>query len=326
MSVAKPAPSLRWLAPGLIVTGLMLIGLDLARPNAVAQVKATVVDGMAPVFSVLADPAQAVGNVLDTGYSMIAIYQENQQLKAENDRLRAWYIAAQRLSAENRELQQLVKLDAVWADPVLSARVIADTGGAFARSLLLDRGVNDGVMRGMAAMTAQGVVGRVQTAGERSSRLLLLTDINSRIPAMLEKTGDRLVVAGNNQSKPELQYLRQEVPVAVGDMVLTSGVGGIFPAGLPLGTVTEVVVDGEGRRIRIALQPSVDLARLGYVSLLPSVRLDEPVAVTANDGPINQLANEPVNESAQAADADDGAGDTGRADDGPTNDGANADE
>ena len=296
MSVAKPAPSLRWLAPGLLVTGLMLIGIDLARPQMVAQVKTGVVDTMAPVFSVLANPAQAVGEVIDTGYAMVAIYEENQRLQAENERLRTWYIAAQRLNAENRELQQLVNLDASWVQPVLASRVIADTGGAFARSLLLDQGLRAGVERGMAAITNQGVVGRVQTAGSNSSRLLLLTDINSRIPAMLEKNSERLVVAGNNQSRPELQYLRPEVPAMVGDLVVTSGVGGLFPAGLPLGTVAEVVMDDDGRRARVVMQPSVDLARLGMVNLLPAVRLEEPIVPIAEAVPA-----EPVGEATAIA-------------------------
>jgi len=281
MSVAKPAPSLRWLAPGLLIAGLMLVGVDIARPQAATQIKAAVVDGLAPIFSAVANPAQTVGSWVDAGYGVLAIYEENQRLQAENERLRAWYIAAQRLSAENRELQELVNHQGSWPEPVLSSRVIADTGGAFARSLLLDQGLDQGVVRGMAAMTAQGVVGRVQTAGRHSSRLLLLTDINSRIPAMLEKNGERLVVAGNNQSRPELQYLRDDVPVTVGDAIVTSGIGGIFPKGLPLGSVAALEVDLEGRPTRILMQPSVDFARLGMVSLLPPVVIEEPVAPTA---------------------------------------------
>lgn len=291
MSVAKPAPSLRWLAPGLLIAGVMLIGIDVARPNTVGHVKTAVIDGLAPVFGALANPAQTVGNWVDAGYGVLAIYEQNQQLKAENERLRAWYIAAQRLSAENRELQALVNHQGSWSEPVLSARVIADTGGAFARSLLLDYGAGQGVERGMPAMTAQGVVGRVQTAGQNSSRVLLLTDINSRIPAMLEKNGERLVVAGNNQTRPELQYLRDDVPVAVGDIVVTSGVGGIFPAGLPLGTVAQVERELDGRPSSIVMQPSVDLARLGIVSLLPTAQIEEPVAPVALDQAVGPAEN-----------------------------------
>ena len=283
MSVAKPAPSLRWLAPGLLIAGLMLIGVDLARPHVAASVKTAVIDGVAPIFSALANPSQTVGNWLDAGYGMVAIYQENQRLQAENDRLRAWYIVAQRLSAENRQLQELVNHQGSWSEPVLSSRVIADTGGAFARSVLLDHGLDHGVVRGMAAMTAQGVVGRVQTAGQHSARLLLLTDINSRVPAMLEKNGERLVVAGNNQARPELQYLRDDVPVTVGDVIVTSGIGGIFPRGLPLGSIAAIETDSEGRPNRIVMQPSVDFARLGMVSLLPPVVIEEPI-VTVDEG------------------------------------------
>ncbi|MBV6632091.1 MAG: rod shape-determining protein MreC [Alphaproteobacteria bacterium] len=264
----------------MLLLGLGLIVVDRVRPEMTAGIRTGVADFTAPVMAAITDPVTAIDATMNWGQGLIALHSENERLRLENERLRAWYIAAQRLSAENRSLKTLVDYDANWLDPVLSARVVADTGGAFARSVLIDRGAQHGLTKGQPAVTARGIVGRVQDIGQQSARILLLTDINSRIPAMIQKNGDRVVVAGDNQSQPRLDYLVGETPLAVGDLVVTSGIGGIFPAGLPIGTVSsleEGVVGGFTAR----LDTSVDLPRLAAVSLMPIARPSTPEAAPA---------------------------------------------
>ena len=113
-------------------------------------------------------------------------------------------------------------------------------GVTFVRSLLVLAGKSDGVIKGQAAVTGQGLVGRVTAVGERASRVLLVTDINSRIPVRVDRTRERAVLAGNNSSSPSLIYLPPETGVQVGDRIVTSGHGGVFPKGIPVGIVTVV--------------------------------------------------------------------------------------
>ena len=144
----------------------------------------------------------------------------------------------------------------------VTARIIADTGGSFFRSLLINAGSRHLVQRGQAVVSQAGVVGRVAEVGDRSARVLLLTDINSRIPALVESTRDRVIVTGNNTPWPTVTYLASNSPVSPGDRLVTSGHGGVFPPGLPIGTISELT------ETRIALQPAVEIARLSEARIL----------------------------------------------------------
>jgi len=118
--------------------------------------------------------------------------------------------------------------------------VVADNGGAFVRTALVAAGYRDGVRRGDAAMTGEGLVGRVVEVGQRSARILLLTDINSRIPVVVERTRDQAILAGDNSDNPQLLYLPHGSSLVPGDRVVSSTAGGAFPPGLPIGVVGSV--------------------------------------------------------------------------------------
>jgi rod shape-determining protein MreC len=166
------------------------------------------------------------------------------------------------LAAENAGLRELSNFSAAPAAGQITARVIADSSNAFVRSLLVLAGEPDGVVKGQAAVTGQGLVGRVTAVGERASRVLLVTDINSRIPVRIDRTRERAVLAGNNSSSPALIYLPPETGVQVGDRIVTSGHGGVFPKGIPVGVVT--VVDGE----TVLVRPHFDWSRIEYLRLI----------------------------------------------------------
>ena len=118
----------------------------------------------------------------------ITVYRENIRLAEENERLLGWQQVALRLSAENAELRDLAKLVPEPAISFVTARVIADSGGAYARSVMVNAGRDNGVARGQAAMTGEGLVGRVAEVGSRAARILLITDLNSRVPVVVEGT------------------------------------------------------------------------------------------------------------------------------------------
>jgi rod shape-determining protein MreC len=153
----------------------------------------------------------------------------------------------------------------------ITARVVGDQGGAFARSVLVNAGSRDGVAKGQVAVTAEGVAGRVAEVGLRSSRVLLLTDINSRVPVLVGSARDRAIMAGDNTGRPRLLYLAAGTEIRPGDRVVTSGHGGVFPPGLPVGIVTQA------SETALRVQPFVDWAHVEYLRLadyeLPSLLL-----------------------------------------------------
>ena len=217
---------------------LMLLGKTEAV--LVERARTAVVDAVTPLLDAASRPVATVNEIADQVQAYISLRDENAVLRARVDRLLHWQAAALRLEAENTELRELLN---VAADPRLhfvSARVIGDQGGAFVRSVLVNAGIHEGVQRGQGAIAGAGLAGRVAQVGERSSRVLLLNDMNSRVPVLVGKGRHRAVMAGDNTDYPGLLYLGPRVQVMAGDRVVTSGHGGVLPPGLPVGVVTEV--------------------------------------------------------------------------------------
>ncbi|MGH6920845.1 MAG: rod shape-determining protein MreC, partial [Geminicoccaceae bacterium] len=150
------------------------------------------------------------------------------------------------------------------------ARVVADAGGPFVHTVLVDAGTDQGVVKGMAAVNERGLVGRVIEVGRRSARVLLLTDFNSRVPVMVEPARDQAILAGDNSREPGLIFLPLNPRMAVGQRVVTSGRGGVLPPGLAVGRISAI----DDRKIAVA--PVVDWDRLEYVRLLEYSRVVSP--------------------------------------------------
>lgn len=247
---------------GLVVAafGLMMLGkvdallMDRARVH--------VVDAVAPLLDALSRPAAAIDNALSKGRELARVHEENMSLRAEVEKLRQWEMAARHLESENESLKTLLK----WAPPpeatFVTARVIADTGGTFVHSMIVGAGAQDGVKKGLVVMTGDGLAGRISSVGNHSARLLLLTDLNSRIPAIVERTRTRAILAGDNTDRPKLVYLSDGGAVTAGDRIVTSGHGGVFPPGLLIGVVTSVAESG------VLVKPFVEHARLEYVRVV----------------------------------------------------------
>jgi len=239
---------------------LMLLGKG--EIVVVERARTALLDLLAPVFGVLSQPAEAVSSAIGEAGQVLHVYRENRVLREQVTRLEHWQEAARRLDGENQALRALLNFPADPQTRSVTGRVIGDSGGSFVRSILVAVGGEQGVAKGQAAMTGEGLVGRVSEVGERSARILLITDLNSRIPVLIESTRERAVLAGDNTARPRLLYLSPDARLSPGDRVMTSGHGGALPAGLPVGVVAEVGERG------VQVQPYVDWARLDFVRLL----------------------------------------------------------
>lgn len=215
--------------------GLMLLG----KVDALLAERArmALADAMAPVFGALAEPLASVRNGMDDFRHLLTIYEDNGRLRVENDRLRKWQSVALALDAENATL----KANLHWVpDPTpsyVTARVVADAGGVYARAVLLSVGPHHSIVKGQIALDDRGLVGRVTELGSRSARVLLITDMNSRIPVILEDSRARAMLAGTNLSRPRLMFWPEGVQPVEGERVVTSAEANAFPAGLPVGVV-----------------------------------------------------------------------------------------
>ena len=246
----------------LVAAALALLVLGKTHGDAVRQLRVLAVEAIAPVLEVLSAPVISARHALSEIEYFWQTNRENQALREQVTRLAKWQTIARNLEQENANLRALLNPAHDPAPMFISARVIGDTGGLFVQSALLNAGRRDGVEAGQAVTTALGLAGRVVEVGQRSSRLLLLTDLNSRVPVVVEQSRHRAVLAGDNSIRPRLTFLPANAKVNPGDRVVTSGHAGVFPPGLPVGIISSIA-DGEAR-----IQPLVDWARLEFVTVL----------------------------------------------------------
>ena len=250
----RPGPVLRLASPLKVLaqrfTFLVLVGaavglmvLGKAEAPLIERARTAVTDAFVPILDALSRPVATVTEMADQVAALSDVHAENARLREENERLLHWQSVARKLELENRSLRDMLKFVPEEAVSFVSARVVADAGGSFVRSVLVLAGNRDGVAKGQVALTGDGLVGRVGDTGERAARVLLLTDLNSQVPVILESSRERGILAGDNSDRPKLTHLAISAKPQIGDRVMTSGHGGVFPAGLPVGVVVAV---GEG--------------------------------------------------------------------------------
>ena len=247
---------------GLVLTAAALMMLGKADVLLVERARIHVTDALAPILDVLSRPVAAAAELAEQVSALVDLHVENSKLREERARLLNWQMVARRLDAENKAFRELLNFKPVPESTFITARVIADSGGAFANSLVLNAGSRDGVEKGQAVVTGEGLVGRIHGVGARSARVLLITDLNSRIPALIESTNTRAILAGNNSERPHLIYPPSGSVVSPGERVVSSGHGGAFPPGLPIGVVTLISNGG------IEVQPYVKRDRIEYVRVV----------------------------------------------------------
>lgn len=271
--------------------GVLLIGK--ADTVMLSRLRIWVADSIGPVIHVISAPVETARDTAGEVQSYFSLKQQVEVLTRENQALLDYERQARTLKAENESLRGLLKMTPPLRISFISAPVIADASSGFVRGVIALAGRENGVAKGQAAMVGNGLVGRVQDVGERVSRVMLLTDINSRLPILIERTRNQAVLAGNNSDLPDINYLPRDADIKIGDHVVTSGVGGAFPPGLPVGEVAEVS-DG-----KVYVKPFADLGRLEFIRMvdygLPGV-LSEDLGVDA----AKQQVSKPPSAAVQA--------------------------
>ncbi|MFP4570860.1 rod shape-determining protein MreC [Rhodosalinus sp.] len=244
----------------LCLTAIFLVWrIDSPR---VERFRAQVVDTVVPSFDWAMAPVTATVNLARDFRSYRRIHEQNRELRRELQQMRAWKEAALQLEQENARLRDLNNLA---LDPQLThvtGVVMADSGSPFRQSVLINVGAHDGIVDGWAAMDGLGLVGRISGVGRTVSRVILLTDSSSRIPAVIQPSGQRAMVVGDNSAAPLLDFVENAEQVRPGDRLISSGDGGVFPPGLLIGQVAQ---DPRGRlRVRLA----ADYSRLEFLRVL----------------------------------------------------------
>lgn len=246
----------------LVLASFALMLLGKADTILVERLRVLIDDGVTPVLQVLSRPASAVASVVNAVHDLAALRAENVRLAEENARLMHWQTVARELDNENKVLRSQLNYSPDPDSAFITARVVGDTGTAFARSVLIDAGSSAGVRKGQAVVAGENLVGRVAEVGNRVGRILLLTDPSSDIPVMVEGSRAKAILAGDNTDRPRLNYLSPNSNPQVGNRIVTSGHGGAFPPGMPVGVIASIQ-DGIVR-----VEPFVHRYQLEYVTVV----------------------------------------------------------
>jgi len=233
----------------VIALAVVLVLLGKAQSGLFDKARTHVTDMMAPVLEKVRAPVAGFDRWMGSITEIFSVYEQNLKLKEENARLRQWRNVAIVLEGRVGRYQQL--LHAV-PDPKMNAvlaKVIGRANRPFLETMILDAGREDHALPGQAVVDPRGMIGRVYLTGNRTSWVILLTDLNSRIPVTVAPGNIQAIMAGDNSPMPSLDMVSHTVTLHAGDQVTSSGDGGLLPAGLPIGTV---VADGQGG-FRVAL-------------------------------------------------------------------------
>ncbi|MBM3649020.1 MAG: rod shape-determining protein MreC [Alphaproteobacteria bacterium] len=263
VAAAQVRAAVQRFALGLLVIaafGAMLVGK--ADTVLVEHARVLALDLASPVLEAIARPVAAANRAIADLKEFASLREENARLREENARLLAWQTAAQRLENENDGLRGLANFREGPEASFITARIVGDSVSAYVRGALLNVGRKAGVAPGQAVVTGEGLAGRIAEVGDNSARVLFVTDVNSRLPVLIERTRERAILAGDNSSQLRLTLLQSVAGVQRGDRIITSGHGGSFPVGIPIG---EVVETGEGR---VRVRPFADFSRLEFVRVV----------------------------------------------------------
>lgn len=241
------------------------------------------------VFQTLTSPVTALGTLVATPFRALGNAATNltadqatlSDLQAENDELRARNVELEEAQQTARRLQGLLDLQDAYSLQSTAAHVVSGSSDSWTRSVRIDKGTSSGISAGMPVTDASGVVGQVMEAGPTTSTVRLLTDENSSIPAMVQSNRAQGMLVGSVSGELSLTLVSSSVTVEVGDVVVTSGLGGVFPKGLPLGVVTSVETPSGALYHTIAVDAYAHVDNLEEVLVVTSLTQEQ--TATAED-------------------------------------------
>lgn len=253
-----------------ILAALIVFSLNVPSNREANVVERSVLGTFAPVFQPIHRLSRAIEDIWDGYVSLVDTHRENLRLRDDirllNERVRE----SNELKMANQRLEKLLDVKKNVKPPTVAAEVVGEDATSWFRTLILNRGSSSGVREGMAVIAADGIVGQIVKVADSSSRVVLLTDHASGIAATIQRSRARGVVKGKSEMLCTLEFTTREEDVKVGDQVISSGIGGVFQKGLPIGEVTMVKRGEYGIFQTISIRPSANLAHLEDVLIVLS--------------------------------------------------------
>jgi len=221
----------------LILLSLSIFALDTSELKAIKILRSLLNDGVYRISTISSSPIKFSGVVKDFFITHIFVYKENKKLKTELEELRNKDFQTLYLQTANKRLQDIIQLEKKSTFTTISAKVILDKNSPYLNSVIISKGSSSGIKLGMPVLSEGNLAGRVVEVNFLSARILLLNDLNSKIPVMISPKGSQAILSGRGEDKPKLEYLPEKFEVSDKNLVFTSGKDGIFFEGIPVGNV-----------------------------------------------------------------------------------------
>ena len=221
----------------LIVVSIIFLSVEKIETKPLKYLRALVKDVIYRGAMVVSAPSKSINNFSDSIMQHVHLYDDYSKLKKENNDLKNKISEKNFLELENNQLRKLIEEQVSSTANFTSARVMLDKQSPYLNSFIINVGSNKNIKNGMAAMDGTNFIGRIVDVNFFSSRVLLISDLNSKIPVMTEPSANHAILSGHGDSKPTLEYLPKNHNIQDGDKVYTSGKEGIFSPGIPIGEV-----------------------------------------------------------------------------------------
>jgi rod shape-determining protein MreC len=251
----------------LVTLNLILLTIATRRPMA-ADLGKVVISFAAPFQDLASRGVKAARGLWQHYFFLVAVSHENNSLKRSLGEAAGKINQQRELELENMRLRDLLGFKRSLPNPAIAAEIIGKDPSAWYKTVIIDKGSADGLQRGLPAVTAQGVAGQLVEVAVRQSKLMLVVDRNSGADALVQRTRARGVVKGTSGDDCYLDYVLHEDDVRVGDQVVSSGLDGVYPKGLLIGTVTAVSFQGVDLFKEVQVTPAVDFDKLEEVLVI----------------------------------------------------------
>jgi rod shape-determining protein MreC len=251
----------------LLVVGLLLLAAMLG--GRFGPPHQFTLDFIGPLQSAVTRTFSGVVNLKNDYVALLNVRAENKQLQAQIDKYLTELGEYREGYSTYRHLQELLALKEKLVFKPIAARVVGKEPAYWYQTIVVDRGKKDDILEGMIALAPGGVVGQVIHVADNYSKILLANASSSAIDAMVQKNRTRGILKGAGEKGFILQYVLKTADVEVGDFIVTAGIGGVFPAGIPLGKISKIEKKQLGMFQEIEVEPHIDFQKLEYVLLDP---------------------------------------------------------
>lgn len=253
---------------GCLLTAILILIFSMAGRKEFTAPHKFGLEIIGPFQTAISKISNYAGGFWEKYVALLHLREENEKLRQELQQFKAANIEYREAVATNVRLKKLLDLKESLPPPTLTAEIVGKDPSLWFKTLTINRGASDGVRKGMPVVTVEGVVGQILTSSPNYSKVLLATDPNSAIDVTTQKTRVPGIVKGLGRDAFKLHYVLKSAEVEKGDYVLTSGLGGVFPKGLMVGTVLEIRRTRRGMFQDIEIEPAVDFSQLEHLIII----------------------------------------------------------